>query len=259
MSGFSILWLDLREPADRAARDGVLVRKLLDWLTPLKTPIVVDLGSGTGATLRALNAIEAVNPVWRLVDLDGKLLEEAVRRHGGHHHLEIHQADLAQIDRLPLADANLVTASALFDLTSRDFCSTLVARLGKCTAFYVALNYDGITRWTPTHPLDDAVLEAFNRDQLRDKGFGPALGPAATDYLQEKLVQVGFVLYTASSPWQLDGTQEPLLRELITGIADAVAAHFDKDALDAWRQFRFKHAADCACIIGHQDLLALPP
>jgi hypothetical protein len=258
MSGFSVSWLDLREPADRIARDSGLLRTLLAWLAPVKMPVIVDLGSGTGATLRALTGVETINSLWRLVDLDGNLLGEADRRHANTHPLEIYQADLTQVAQLPLEGANLVTASALFDLTSRDFCAGLVARLDKGSAFYAALNYDGITRWTPAHPLDDTVLEIFNRDQLRDKGFGPALGPYATDYLREKLAQAGFVLHTASSPWRLDGTQESLTRELIVGIAGAVADHMDSAALKDWCNFRMRHAASGTCVVGHQDLLALP-
>lgn len=258
MSGFSIQWLNLREPADRAARDSTLVRTLLKWLASSSAPLVVDLGAGTGATLRALNAVAALHPLWRLVDQDGKLLEEAARRHGGTHRLEIHQLDLNDVQQLPLYGASLVTASALFDLASRDFCAALVARLDNRSAFYAALNYDGITRWTPAHSLDGAVLKAFNQDQLRDKGLGAALGPGATDFLREKLARAGFVLYTARSPWHLDGAQAPLVRELIGGIADAVAAHLDCAALEDWRRFRLEHAASGTCVVGHRDLLALP-
>ncbi|HTF98268.1 MAG TPA: class I SAM-dependent methyltransferase [Cellvibrio sp.] len=266
MSSFSVAWLDLREPADFAARDKTLIKTVLDWLGQKNDPIspdriLVDLGSGTGSTLRTLTKLGASNFVWRLVDLDGKLLDEALKRHGKQLLIEDYQADLTLVNELPLTGANIVTASALFDLASAEFCDALIARIdARKTAFYAALNYDGNTQWKPTHPLDDTVLAAFNQDQLRDKGFGPALGPHATDYLKSTLEKMGFTVEIAASPWQLNGEQQTLVENLITGIAAALAEHSDIDAtqLEDWKNFRLQHAATGTCIVGHWDLLALP-
>ncbi len=288
MSGFSIDWLNLREAADRAARDAHLQQQAAGWLAAApretradarsfqelapaagptatgdsKNPVVVDLGAGTGSTLRALSSVRAlsvVNPEWRLVDLDGQLLAEAERRHSRTHRLKCHRLDLTRVTELPLTGARLVTASALFDLASRDFCDALVAQLAvEHTALYAALNYDGLTQWTPEHSLDAAVLEAFNRDQLRDKGFGPALGPGATDYLAARMAAAGFSVFTAVSPWRLAAADRVLVEELITGIAGAVAPVLDPVDLEEWRHFRLHHAATGICVVGHRDLLALP-
>lgn len=266
MSSFSIAWLDLRESADLAARDKTLVNNALEWLGQKNDPIspdriLVDLGAGTGSTLRALTKLGANSFVWRLVDLDGKLLDEALKRHGKKLLIEDYQADLNIVNELPLTGANIITASALFDLASSDFCDALIARMDtRKTLLYAALNYDGTTEWTPVHPLDEAVLAAFNQDQLRDKGFGPALGPNATNYLKTKLEQAGYTVQLASSPWKLTGEQHQLITELIGGITNAVMQGYDIDqnALAEWKQFRLSHAATGVCVIGHWDLLALP-
>jgi len=260
MSGFSVAWLDLRESADHAARDPELLRQSLEWLAQKRNPTVVDLGSGTGSTLRAFGG-EATNLQWHLVDLDPTLLAEATRRHGATHQLATHITDLTQLDRLPLADAALVTASALFDLASREFCDALVARLRLSgTGLYAALNYDGTTDWSPRHPLDGQVLQSFNRDQLRDKGFGPALGPGATDYLASLFKKAGFRVSIKPSPWRLEVGNGLLVKELLRGIAAAAAAEqtLDKRALEAWLSFRLGNVAEGSCTIGHLDLLALP-
>lgn len=266
MSSFSIAWLDLREPADFTARDKTLVNKALNWLGQDNDPIspdriLVDLGSGTGSTLRALTKLGASNFVWRLVDLDGRLLDEALKRHGKQLLIEDYQADLNVVNELPLTGANIVTASALFDLVSREFCDTLIARLvHRKTVFYAALNYDGSTQWSPVHPHDEVVLAAFNQDQLRDKGFGPALGPEATTYLTSRLENAGYSVEVSPSPWQLDGGQQTLVEALIEGIASAVAQGYgiEPSALEQWKQFRMQHAATGSCYVGHWDLLALP-
>lgn len=266
MSSFSIAWLDLREAADIAARDKNIAAQLLNWLGQAADPvspdrIVVDLGAGTGSTLRALNKSGASNIVWRLVELDGKLLDEALRRHGKQCLIEDYQADLNIIEELPLTGAHIISASALFDLTSASFIDTLLTRIdSRKTAVYAALNYDGTTHWTPAHPLDEKVLAAFNQDQLRDKGFGPSLGPDCTAYLQQALSTKGYNLTLNPSPWQLTSQHSDLLRELISGIATAVinADELTMGAISKWKDFRIAHIADGHCTVGHWDLLALP-
>lgn len=275
MSGFSVAWLDLREGADNAARDKTLAAQALTWLTSGDAgsmPIIVDLGSGTGSTLRALTHVGASpardsplslngNFVWRLVDHDPALLNEALRRHGKTHIIEDHEADLLDLTTLPLSGARLVTASALFDLVSLSVVDALTARLVQHQAgLYAALNYDGITCWEPPHPLDGRVLAAFNQDQRRDKGLGLALGPDAADYLQMALSRAGYTVWIADSPWELGPEDAALVRELIPGIASAVAEGYglDKQALQEWQDFRLAHAAIGRCVVGHQDVLALP-
>lgn len=263
MSGFSVAWLDLREAADKRARDPALAAAARKWLQAhagVASPIVADLGAGTGSTLRALEG--GGGCVWRLVDHDGALLTTALKRHGRQCIIEDYQADLAAIDELPLGGATLVTASALFDLVSEAFVGQLVARLvAQRTALYAALNYDGATTWTPGHPFDAAVLAAFNLDQRRDKGFGPALGPDAVACMQSALERAGFSVRLASSPWRLGAGDQTLIAELVRGIASAVADGYGLDAarLQDWQEFRLAHATDGGCMVGHLDLLALPP
>lgn len=53
--GFAPQWLALREPADRAARDTALLARAAHLAGP--APVIVDLGAGTGASVRALGGI----------------------------------------------------------------------------------------------------------------------------------------------------------------------------------------------------------
>ncbi len=263
MSGFSITWLDLREDADQRARDFALADKAISALGDMDAPqapnLAVDLGAGTGSTLRALQKLGANDVVWRLVDHDGTLLNEALRRHRKEFVIEDHQCDLQIVAELPLAGARLVTASALFDLCSESFINALCARISaQNTGIYAALNYDGTTTWHPSHPFDEQVLAAFNQDQQRDKGLGPALGPQATSILKAALEKAGYSVEIASSPWKLDSNDEALVKELIAGIHTAVAKSLDHEMLAQWVQFRLDNLSTGTCVVGHADLLALP-
>lgn len=267
---FSVRWLDLRAPADSAARDPALHAAAADWLHAVAGPLAVDLGSGTGATLRAFGDLAPADLAptdvrWRLVDADAGLLAEAKARSGPH--VETVVADLAADAVLPVAGARLITASALFDLVSVAWIGRLAdAATAAGAAVYAALSYDGVMRFEPAHALDAEVTELFNRHQRGDKGFGPALGPDAAATAAAMFAARGYRVLTAESPWQIAGPAADEAPEagafraqLLTGIAGA-AREIDpaaKDAIDDWLAFRL--GAPGRITIGHGDLLALPP
>ena len=131
LSGFSIEWLNQREDADRRARNSLLLSKATDWLNACQqqgqTPLIADMGAGTGSTLSAF-ADATASPLvwhWRLLDNDPVLLNEAQSRHGKDHDIELSRVDLSETGSLPLGGAHLVTASALFDLVSANFIDEL--------------------------------------------------------------------------------------------------------------------------------------
>lgn len=251
---FDTAWLDLREPADRAARDAELLDAAVRHVGAVERPLIVDLGSGTGSTMRAMD-IERAR--WRLIDNDPALLDEAARRAGAM--IETVVADLRDIDRAPLDGARLVTASALVDLVSADWIERLAARLARTgAAFYAALSYDGVMSWQPADADDAAVLDAFNGHQRSDKGFGRALGPDGAARLAEALRRQGFQVRVAPSPWRLEGEDKRALHaELLKGVALA-AGEAGLGTAPAWLQRRLGGLAGSSCDVGHVDLLALP-
>ena len=263
MSGFDKDWLALREPADRAARDERLVEGLACYLEKMERPRLLDIGCGTGSTLRSLSEHVPEETSWLLLDNDPLLLAEASRRAGTDRRIEFRVHDLADLDALPLDGVSVVTASALFDLCSERFCAALADRLAEegC-GLYAALNYDGVMRWSPQHPLDDRMTDFFNRHQRTDKGFGPALGPDATACLAGQLTSRGFTVATGESPWQLDGRTAALHAELLKSLREPLVAagDFPETTVDEWLEFRLDAISrpGASCLVGHRDLLALP-
>jgi hypothetical protein len=256
MSGFDSAWLDLREPADHAARNPRLLALAAAYANDVDAPWIADIGCGTGSTLRAMSGFLRADARWRLVDADPKLLTAAAARAPG---AETVQLDLAAAETFPIAGCRLVTASALLDLVSLHWLDRFVETLVEArTALYAALTYDGTTGWQPAHPLDEAVLASFNSHQASDKSFGPALGPSATAVLIDLLADAGFTVEMGQSPWRLTPSDAQLVRELTGGIASAAAAAGATD-VDQWLAFRLAHAIDGQCTVGHLDLLALPP
>ncbi|MCO5071473.1 MAG: methyltransferase domain-containing protein [Rhizobiaceae bacterium] len=251
---FSSTWLDLREPVDHLARDPELLARARRLISDLPDARIVDLGSGTGSTVRALDLPDAH---WTLVDHDETLLAEARRRSGSR--TSTVQLDLREVSAIPLAGAQLVTASALFDLVSGDWIDALVERMTAAgIGIYAALTYDGTMKWNPADKADAAVRAAFNRHQQTDKGLGPALGPQAADYLASGLRQSRFDVSTAPSPWIFDAGHEALYAEMVRGIATAAREAGCTDA-EAWLERRLDALPELNAQVGHLDILALPP
>ena len=267
MSGFSAEWLHLREPVDHKARDRELAALLAKYLAGRSGLTIVDLGCGTGSNLRALAPALPLPQRWQLVDHDPALLDAAcgeIERWKAETPLSrlsvaFETADLsAGVPEALLHDCDLVTAAALFDLVSESWLDRFIAAIAeRRLAFFTVLIYDGVMRWKPPHPGDDAIEAAFNAHQRSDKGFGPAAGPEAGSYLADRLLKAGYEVVTATSPWRLHANDRPLMLALAESIAEAAreTGHVAAAEIACWLAAR-QHAE--ACEIGHLDILALP-
>jgi hypothetical protein len=150
-----------------------------------------------------------------------------------------------------------IVCSALLDLVSRMWLSRLCDLL--TVPFLACLTVDGRDAWRPHHPYDALVRAAFRRDTRRDKGFGPALGIAAS----RALTACNRVTASVPSDWRIPRTALRMQRALIDGTADAArsARPAQADAITAWQEARLRQAlrGRLAITIGHRDILALPP
>jgi len=275
---FDATWLDLREPADHAARAPALPQALAAWMRTTRRPArVLDLGCGSGSTLRALAPLLGEGQDWVLLDHDPALLEAArarlLRWAGSGLGAEVLQlegpdwsarvrllrADLREVEALPLGDRVLVTASALFDLVSEPWLERLAARLpGR--ALYAALTFDGRLEMTPADRTDESLRSAFLAHQRRDKGFGPALGPEADAVCARLFAAGGWDLRRAPSDWRLDAASAGLQAALLEGFAAAAAEQQPEAAevFTAWLARRRSRIGQGELLVGHGDLLALP-
>jgi SAM-dependent methyltransferase len=275
MSGFAPAWLDLREGVDHRSRNRKLAGALAKHFDGWRPITVVDLGCGTGSNLRATAPLLGPEQHWTLVDNDQGLLDVAAERlaawadgadrQGGTLALfkgakridvEFRCANLAgDLEGALGPNANLVTASALFDLVSPEFIARLAAAVvARKSAFYTVLTYDGDQRWAPEHEADAALTAAFNAHQRRDKGFGPAAGPDAPDALSEAFAAAGYPVQEGDSAWRLGAGDEALIAELAAGFADAAGetGQVDAQTILAWRS-----SPHAGAVVGHSDTLAL--
>lgn len=264
MSRFSADWLALREPYDRAARCETLAAGFAVAVAARNpAPVILDLGAGTGSGAAYLARFLPEGHRWILVDRDQDLLD-AARTGRRLRSAAFCCLDLSRrLDDIDWAALDGVTATALFDLVSAPWASGLARR---CATFglpvLAALIYDGRMLFAPTHPDDQWIRALFNRHQKRDKGFGPALGPAASAEFEQAMRPHGYHIVTETSDWRFERHDREILEHLVDGIA--AAAHESHDGEDdrvaEWRENRRREnaAGTLNAMVGHVDLLARP-
>jgi SAM-dependent methyltransferase len=262
MSGFSVCWLSMREPYDRAARNVEVVDAVAAAFAGASAATVTDLGCGTGATMRAIAPRLPARQSWRLVDNDQVLLDVARTAAPAGASVTAVVLDLAQAIEQALGSCDLVATSALLDLVSATWLDRLVAGLARLSRpFYAALSYDGVVALAPHARHDAAVISAVNRHQRTDKGFGPALGPDAARVAPARFRDAGFMVLEGRSDWRVGSDDREVQMEMLDGWAGAARAIGVAPAtLDAWLGERRDHvtAGRSQMRVGHIDFFATP-
>jgi hypothetical protein len=236
-------WLTLREPADAAARSGELAARLELPAGPL---VIHDLGGGSGAMGRWLAPRLPGPQHWVVHDRDPDLLALAVAHPPAGATVEVRRADIAQLTPADLADADLVTASALLDILTLDELAAML-HAGAGRPMLLALTVTGRVTLSPAEPLDAPIGAAFNAHQRRDGRLGPDAVAAVRGIVRP-------------SPWRLDATHAELIAEWLEGWVGAACEQ--EPALDA-RAYLARRRAQAAAgelevTVDHADVLVLP-
>lgn len=287
MSGFSAEWLSLREPADARARAGRLLERLRSDRAQGADLSVIDLGCGTGANLRYLARRLGGRQRWLAVDDDDDLLlclpnrlhawatgegltctgaGAALVIAGEAFHCTVETIRLDASSRLNDIDIGrraIVTGSALLDLVSERWLDEIAERCGAASASMLfALSYDGRMNFDPADGFDERVRQCVNRHQLTDKGFGPALGPAAAATAARIFEKAGYRTEREPSDWLIGPGERELQQALLAGWhGAAIDVEPDaRDSLAAWieRRIALVESGRSTIRVGHQDIVAVP-
>ncbi|MEH0929176.1 class I SAM-dependent methyltransferase [Micromonospora sp. CPCC 205558] len=259
-------WLRLREPADAAARAEELLDAVRARLAGDATTVIHDLGSGTGSMSRWLAARLPGPQHWVLHDRDADLLARAAKGMSGVTAADgapvtVHTrcGDLTRLTAADLADASLITASALLDmLTAEEVERVVEACVGRPTLF--AISVTGRVRFTPADPLDEMVEAAFNDHQRRTVDGRQLLGPDAAAATAVAFARRGVDVRERPSPWRLGPGQADLAAEWFRGWLGA-ACEQRPDLAGPAQAYARRRLADAAAgrltvLVEHTDLLA---
>ncbi|MFD5945227.1 methyltransferase domain-containing protein [Streptomyces collinus] len=260
-------WLELREPADAAARAHDLLDPLRMRLAnlPGRSGIVIhDLGCGTGSMGRWLAPRLDGAQHWILHDRDPYLLHFAAvasprsAADGSRVSVETRRGDIARLTPDALQGASLVTASALLDVLTREEIDTFAAACAGagCPAL-LTLSVAGRVELTPSHPLDAELAQAFNDHQRRDGLLGPDAVTAAAEAFSEH----GATVRLHPSPWRLGPEQAALTEQWLRGWIGAAVEERPELRAEAdvylTKRLAALAAGELRVTVHHVDLLAL--
>ncbi|MGW7203765.1 class I SAM-dependent methyltransferase [Streptomyces sp. NPDC054837] len=260
-------WLELREPADADARSLDLLDPLRIRLAnlPGKTGVTVhDLGCGTGSMGRWLAPRLDGPQHWVLHDRDPYLLHFAavasarVAADGSRVTVETRRGDVGRLTPDALAGANLVTASALLDVLTREEIETLAAACtgAGCPAL-LTLSVAGRVDFSPSDPMDTEIAEAFNAHQRRSG----LLGPDAVTVACEAFSELGATVRLNPSAWRLGPAESALTAQWLRGWVGAAVEQRPelRERADRYLRARLEacEAGELSVVVHHTDLLAL--
>ncbi|MFE8011891.1 SAM-dependent methyltransferase [Streptomyces antibioticus] len=261
-------WLELREPADAAAR-------ALDLLDPLRIRLanlpghsggfaIHDLGCGTGSMGRWLAPRLDGPQHWILHDRDPYLLHFAAvaspraAADGSRVTVETRRGDVARLTPDALVGASLVTASALLDVLTREEVETLAAACAGagCPAL-LTLSVAGRVEFDTPDPLDEELAAAFNDHQRR----GGLLGPDSVSVACDAFGAHGATVKVHPSAWRLGPEHAALTAQWLRGWVGAAVEQRPELAERAQAYLERRLAACTAgelrVAVHHSDLLAL--
>jgi hypothetical protein len=262
-------WLALREPADAAARAPDLVEELGRHVPATGRRLIHDLACGTGAMGRWLAPLLPGPQRWIAHDRDADLLAVAAAdlpgpaADGATVTVEAKQSDITRLHPGELADATLITASALLDLLTEDELARLVSVcVGAGCPALLTLTVVGRLDLTPADPLDRHMAAAFDAHQRRTTDGGRLLGPDAVAMALEEFGRLGADVLVRPSPWRLGASEADLAAEWFAGWAAAACEQEPDLAVetDGYRRRRLAQAraGQLAVTVDHADLLVLP-
>jgi hypothetical protein len=177
--------------------------------------------------------------------------------------VEPRQSDITRLRPSDLADATLITASALLDMLTEDELVALIAACaGTGSPTLLTLSVVGRVSLTPPDPLDQRVAAAFNAHQRRRTDRGPLLGPDAVAFAIDRYGQLGAEVAVRPSPWRLGASHAELALEWLTGWVRAACEQEPELAAQTSdylgrRQAQLR-AGGLVVTVHHADLLALP-
>ncbi|HYW29180.1 MAG TPA: class I SAM-dependent methyltransferase [Gaiellales bacterium] len=262
-------WLALREPADARARSRELVDHLLAASPRTGRWVIHDLACGTGSMGRWLAPLLPGAQRWVLHDRDEDLLQRAAAdrppasRDAAAVTVQARRSDVTRLTSADLADASLITASALLDLMTQPELESLVAvcAAARCPVLFT-ISVTGRVTLDPLDQLDAAFGEAFNAHQRRGTQAGRLLGPDAVAAAVERFSRGAVDMLVRPSPWRLAAGQRELMGAWLEGW---VSAACEQDAglrerAPAYRSRRIAQAAagELHATVDHADLLVMP-
>jgi hypothetical protein len=263
-----------RRPEPRILEAGAgtaaFCRRFLSWDDrPDCTYVAVDTDAGLLSTARDRILDTArdegftaslVDPSLSLDSLSLDLSEAtivAALRLSGPARIDVHLVAGDALAVASVSDWDALVAQAFVDLLTPDEVKRLVSGVAAGGSVYFPITFDGGTAFSPPHPADEALLDAYHATMVGDNG--DRLGARAGRRLRTLLPEFGVDLAAVGdADWTVEpadasvkagaGTAYPadesyFLGVVVDTVADAVSGRVPDETVDAWLATRQRQRA----------------
>lgn len=283
------LWLSYRAACDAAARHKGVERKFLEFFNHKSVLELVDVGAGTGANFRYYFDLIQQNQRWTFLEKDPFLLAQAsdtiaqyAHQHGYRFeqphahlirvsagkkqaHIQLTQGSLEELDRLVnLADTDIVTANAVFDLIAYEQFDALVGRLKRqYVCLLSTLNYYEIS-FLPFSEADARFVRWYHMYLKRPQPSGIAMGADCCEEMLDLLHQHEMIIIQEASQWHISRNNTAmhhfLLHFMGQGIQTLNLADCERKAFFEWMQEKKQLCRErkLEIYVDHNDIFAYP-
>lgn len=247
-------YLDAKRALDDRSLNRAVLDRFADELPP--EPEILEVGAGTATMVERLaewGVIEGGR--WVAVDAHEEALAAGEDRVGdavGGVDVEYRVADAFEFasDAAAAGDRfDAVVGCAFFDVV--DAAPAVDALAAVAPVAYAPITYDGETRFAPSDPDDDAVLDRYHRHMREFRPGGPE-GAAA-------LARAATVIDEGPSPWTIEPPYEAGERTVLAHLLDTVEEAVGETGFDAgeWADRRRDalHAGRLRYEAANRDLL----
>lgn len=258
--GFGQSWLSCRAPYDAMARSKELEQKAWSLIHDNDTPMVMDLGCGSGNNVLFLADRWPSSLQWMGIDHDEQLIAAASERcDQADCAFTGIVADLLDLNQLlPDHRPDLVVANAVFDLFTADMMNALLGDLRETgTAMLTTLNYTSM-EWAQPLPHEAEIIGLYESHMVRPRPSGNGLGPTAPKVIMKTVKALGGETDRRESVWDIPADDSAMFRHLLGFIADSVPQMITAESIQApvltnWLEQRTLHPS--ALRVTHQDIL----
>ncbi|MBN4081253.1 hypothetical protein JYT44_02690 [Caldithrix abyssi] len=258
----SLGWQQERFPFDAFARNQKIEKIFLNYFTRKTSLKIVDVGSGLAANTRYSSENFPFDQDWTLIENDPIILENCLQTliewakerqwpyvHSPNElelytpnkyiHIKIVRGSFMDLDKLvDLSEIDLITASAVFDLFSKNQFRTFAHILASHRLpLFTTLNYLSMV-FEPQGTEDHKYIKYYENHMTQPREFGSKMGPYCSQNMTKILENVGYHITTGSSNWLINSKNSKmmnyLLRFMHVAIREMLKSPTELNQLEQW-------------------------
>ncbi len=261
-TNFTIQWLKERFVFDSFARNKQVEKTCLDYFQDKNNMSILDIGSGTGASCIYFMEKISANQIWTMVELNQDLAAASLERianfatqnayivqstdrqifmQKGRKFITVKvlQESFLELEHfIDLGGIDWVTATAVFDLLTRDMFRKFIATLmGRKIPVLATINYEGMSIF-PASDQNKHYTDLYSKHMQRLQDFGRTMGGDVTQNAIQFFQEKNSIYTLGESNWKISSKDTKMIQYLLNymqaAISELLSTNDEKQAFKIW-------------------------